>query len=105
MSIEFLSYSTILQLPITLYIIGLCGFFLNRKNIIVILMSIELVLLAVTLNLSLASIYLDDSYGLVFSLFVLTIAAAESAIGLALLVIYYRITGTIQLQVINVLKG
>ena len=74
----------------TLFLLGVWGIFLNRKNIIVMLMSIELMLLAVNFNFLVFSVYVDDLLGQVFSLFILTVAAAESAIGLSLLVIYYR---------------
>lgn len=79
--------------------------FLFKNNIIVILMSIELVLLAVNLNFATLSIYLDDLVGQVFALFVLTVAAAESAVGLAILVVFYRIRGVISIDYINGLKG
>ena len=88
-----------------LFLLGIWGIFLNRKNIIVMLMSIELMLLAVNLNLLLFSVYLDDVVGQLFALLVLTVAAAESAIGLALLVSYYRVRGTIAVEFINLLKG
>jgi NADH:ubiquinone oxidoreductase subunit K len=89
----------------SLFLLGLWGIFLNRKNIIVMLMSIELMLLAVNFNFLVFSVYLDDVLGQVFSLFILTVAAAESAIGLALLVIYYRARGTISVDFIHLLKG
>jgi NADH-quinone oxidoreductase subunit K len=88
-----------------LFLLGLSGMFLFKNNIIVILMSIELVLLAVNLNFATLSIYLDDLVGQVFALFVLTVAAAESAIGLAILVVFYRIRGVIAIDYINGLKG
>lgn len=88
-----------------LFFIGSCGIILNRKNIILMLMSIELILLAVNINFILFSVFLDDVVGQLFSLFVLTLAAAESAIGLALLVIYYRIRQTVAVQFINLMKG
>ncbi len=100
-----LSFLDVLQLPVVLFLVGLSGIFLNRKNIIVILMSVELILLAVNLNLITSSVYLDDSIGYVFALFVLTIAASESAIGLAILVIYFRVTKSIQVETIHALKG
>ncbi|WPT18725.1 NADH-ubiquinone oxidoreductase chain 4L (mitochondrion) [Picochlorum sp. SENEW3] len=78
---------------------------MNRKNILVMLMSIELMLLAVNMNFLVFSVYLDDVVGQMFALFVLTVAAAESAIGLALLVVYYRIRGTIQVEYINLIRG
>ena len=89
----------------TLFLLGVWGIFLNRKNIIVMLMSIELLLLAVNLNLLISSVYLDDLVGEAFALLVLTVAAAESAIGLALLVFYYRVRGTISVEFINLIKG
>jgi len=88
-----------------IFTIGIVGIFLNRKNIIVILMSIELILLAVNINLVSFSIYLNDISGQIFTLFILTVAAAETAIGLAIIVIYYRNSGTIRVQEINKLKG
>ena len=89
----------------TLFLLGVWGIFLNRKNIIVMLMSIELMLLAVNFNFLVFSVYVDDLLGQVFSLFILTVAAAESAIGLALLVIYYRARGTVAVEFINLMKG
>ena len=89
----------------TLFLLGIWGIFLNRKNIIVMLMSIELMLLAVNLNLLIFSVYLDDLIGQIFALLVLTVAAAESAIGLALLVVYYRVRGTISVEFINLMRG
>ena len=94
-----------LTLGAIIFTIGVAGIFLNRKNIIVILMSIELILLAVNINLVSFSIYLNDLVGQIFALFILTVAAAEAAIGLAIIVIYYRNSGTIRVQVINKLKG
>ena len=94
-----------LVLAATIFTIGVVGIFLNRKNIIVILMSIELILLAVNINLVSFSISMNDLVGQIFTLFILTVAAAEAAIGLAIIVIYYRNTGTIRVQEINKLKG
>ena len=88
-----------------LFTIGVFGIFVNRKNIIVILMSVELILLSVNINLVSFSSFLGDLTGQVFSLFILTVAAAEAAIGLAILVTYYRNRGTIAVEDINVLKG
>jgi NADH-quinone oxidoreductase subunit K len=88
-----------------LFTIGVVGIFLNRKNIIVILMSVELILLAVNLNFVAFSSYLGDLTGQVFALFILTVAAAEAAIGLAILVIYFRNRGTIAVEDVNVMKG
>ena len=88
-----------------LFSLGIAGIILNRKNIIIILMSVELILLAVNLNLVAFSSYLGDLTGQVFGLFVLTVAAAESAIGLAILVVYYRNRGTIAVEDVNLMKG
>ena len=89
----------------TIFTIGVVGIFLNRKNIIVILMSIEFIFLAVNINLVSFSIYMNDLVGQIFTLFILTVAAAEAAIGLAIIVIYYRNSGTIRVQEIDKLKG
>ena len=93
-----------LTLGAVIFSIGIIGIFLNRKNIIVILMSIELILLAVNINLVSFSMYLDDLTGQVFTLFILTVAA-EAAIGLAIIVVYYRNSGTIRVEEIDKLKG
>jgi NADH:ubiquinone oxidoreductase subunit K len=94
-----------LAVSIILFLLGIWGIFLNRKNIIIMLMSIELMLLAVNLNFVLFSVYLDDLTGQIFALLVLTVAAAESAIGLAILVVYYRVRGTVAVEFINLIKG
>jgi len=94
-----------LAVSIILFLLGIWGIFLNRKNIIIMLMSIELMLLAVNLNFLFFSVYLDDLIGQLFALLILTVAAAESAIGLALLVVYYRVRGTISVEFINLMKG
>lgn len=94
-----------LSLSIILFLLGIWGIFLNRKNIIIMLMSIELMLLAVNYNFLVFSVYIDDLLGQLFALLVLTVAAAESAIGLALLVVYYRVRGTIAVEFINLMKG
>jgi NADH-quinone oxidoreductase subunit K len=88
-----------------LFVIGIFGIFLNRKNVIVILMSIELMLLAVNINFVAFSAYLGDLVGQVFTLFVLTVAAAEAAIGLAILVCFFRVRGTIAVEDVNMMKG
>ena len=88
-----------------IFTIGIIGIFLNRKNLIVILMCIELLLLAVNINLVSFSIFLNDLNGQIFTLFILTVAAAEAAIGLAIIVAYYRNTGSIAVENINTLKG
>jgi NADH-quinone oxidoreductase subunit K len=88
-----------------LFTLGVFGIFLNRKNVIVILMSIELILLAVNINFVAFSSHLNDIVGQVFALLVLTVAAAEAAIGLAILVVFYRNRGTIAVEDINMMKG
>ena len=88
-----------------LFVIGIFGIFLNRKNVIVILMSIELMLLAVNVNFVAFSAHLGDLVGQVFALFVLTVAAAEAAIGLAILVCFFRVRGTIAVEDVNMMKG
>ena len=94
-----------LTLGAIIFTIGVVGIFLNRKNIIVILMSIELILLAVNINLVSFSVFLNDLVGQIFTFFILTVAAAEAAIGLAIIVAYYRNSGTIRVEEINNLKG
>ena len=94
-----------LTVAATLFVIGIFGLFLNRKNIIIMLMSIELMLLAVNINFVAFSYYLGDLVGQVFTLFVLTVAAAEPAVGLAILVCFFRNRGTIAVEDVNVMKG
>ena len=94
-----------LSLAAIVFAIGLAGVFLNRKNIIVILMSIELILLAVNINLVSFSIFINDLTGQIFTLFILTVAAAEAAIGLAIIVVYYRNKGSIRVDDIHGMKG
>ena len=94
-----------LTLAAILFILGIFGIFLNRKNVIIILMSIELILLSVNINLVAFSAHLGDLVGQVFALFVLTVAAGESAIGLAILVVYFRNRGSIAVEDIHVMKG
>jgi len=94
-----------LILAAIIFTIGIIGIFLNRKNLIVILMCIELLLLAVNINFVSFSIFLNDLNGQIFTLFILTVAAAEAAIGLAIIVVYYRNAGSIRVEDINTLKG
>jgi NADH-quinone oxidoreductase subunit K len=94
-----------LTVAAALFVIGIFGIFLNRKNIIVILMSIELMLLSVNINLVAFSSYLGDLTGQVFTLFILTVASAEAAIGLAILVCYFRNRGTIAVEDVSNMKG
>ena len=94
-----------LLLAAIIFTIGVVGIFLNRKNVIVILMSIELILLAVNINLVAFSIFINDLSGQIFTLFILTVAAAEAAIGLAIIVVYFRNSDTIRVEEIKNLKG
>ncbi len=94
-----------LTLGAIIFTIGVVGIFLNRKNIIVILMSIELILLSVNINLVSFSVFINDLTGQIFTLIVLTVAAAEAAIGLAIIVVYFRNAGTIRVEEIDKLKG
>jgi NADH-quinone oxidoreductase subunit K len=102
MEIGLAHYLTVAAILFTL---GIFGIFLNRKNVIVILMSIELMLLAVNINLVAFSVNLNDMVGQVFAMFVLTVAAGEAAIGLAILVTYFRNRGSINVEDINLMKG
>lgn len=88
-----------------LFVIGIFGLFLNRKNVIIILMSIEMILLSVNINLVAFSSFMGDLTGQIFTMLVLTVAAAEAAIGLAILVSFFRNRGTIDVQDVNVMKG
>ena len=88
-----------------LFVIGVFGIFINRKNVIIILMSIELILASVNINFVVFSSYLGDLVGQVFAMFILTVAAAEAAIGLAIIVVYYRNRGSIRVEDIHGMKG
>ncbi len=94
-----------LTVAAALFVIGIFGLFLNRKNVIILLMSIELMLLSVNINLVAFSSFAQDMVGQVFALFVLTVAAAEAAIGLAILVCFFRNRGSIAVEDVNVMKG
>ena len=94
-----------LSVAAILFTVGVLGIFLNRKNVIIILMSIELILLSVNINFVAFSAYLGDLMGQVFVMFVLTVAAAESAIGLAILMVYFRNRGSIAVEDVNLMKG
>lgn len=94
-----------LTVAATLFVIGIFGLFLNRKNVIILLMSIELILLAVNINFVAFSSFHGDLAGQVFTLFVLTVAAAEAAIGLAILVCFFRNRGSIAVEDVNMMKG
>ena len=102
MPIRLAHYLTVAAILFTL---GIFGIFLNRKNVIIIMMSIELMLLAVNINFVAFSVVLNDLVGQVFAMFVLTVAAAEAAIGLAILVVYFRNRGTIQVEDIDLMRG
>ena len=102
MTVPLSHYLTVAAILFTL---GIFGIFLNRKNVIIILMSIELMLLAINLNFVAFSAYLGDLVGQVFAMFVLTVAAAEAAIGLAILVVYFRNRGSIEVEDINLMRG
>ena len=94
-----------LFLSAVIFTLGVFGIFVNRKNVIVILMSIELILLSVNINMVAFSVYLQNITGQIFALFILTVAAAEAAIGLAILVVFFRNRGSIQVEDINSMKG
>ena len=94
-----------LSVAAILFTLGIFGIFLNRKNIIIILMSLEVMLLAVNINMVAFSVHLNDLVGQVFAMFILTVAAAEAAIGLAILVVYFRIRGSIAVEDVNLMKG
>ena len=102
MAVPLAHYRTLAAI---LFTIGVFGIFLNRKNVIVILMSVELMLLAINVNFVAFSAYLGDLAGQVFAMFVLTVAAAEAAIGLAVVVVYFRNRGSIEVEDINLMKG
>jgi NADH-quinone oxidoreductase subunit K len=96
---------TFIIIPIIIFFIGLSGIILNKKNIILILISVELMLLAVNFIFLVSSVYLDDRIGQIFALLVLTVAAAETSIGLGILVVYYRTQGSIAIETINLMQG
>ena len=100
-----ISLSHYLILASILFTIGIFGIFLNRKNVIIIMMSIELILLSVNINFVAFSSYLGDIFGQVFALFILTVAAGEAAIGLAILVVYFRNRGNIAVEKVTAMKG
>ena len=100
-----MDYITYLLISFGLFFIGLLGIFLNKKSIILILMSVELMLLSINFSLLLTSSYIDDSFGQILALFILTVAAAESAIGLAILVAYYRVRNTIAVEDVSMLRA
>ena len=96
---------TFIIIPIIIFFIGISGIILNKKNIILILISVELMLLAVNFIFLVSSVYLDDRIGQIFALLVLTVAAAETSIGLGILIVYYRTQGSIAIETINLMQG
>jgi len=102
---NYMTFINILYINLILFCFGAFGIILNRQNVLIIFMAIELMLLSINLNFIVSSVILDDLYGQLFALFILTVAAAESAIGLAILVSYYRVRGSISLQYGQNLKG
>jgi NADH-quinone oxidoreductase subunit K len=104
-NIQYISLIEVLITSTLIFIIGMLGIAFNRKNLIVLLMSIELMLLGVSLNFVAFSIFMEDPHGQLYAMLILTLAAAESAIGLAILVVYYRIRKTISLDSIKFLRG
>jgi NADH-quinone oxidoreductase subunit K len=97
--------SLYLILSISLFLVGTFGMFLSRKHVIIILISFELILLSININFVVFSVFLDDLLGQIYALLVLTVAAAESALGLAILIVYYRLRGGISIDLINLLKS
>jgi len=100
-----MNFITIFFIPFTIFLIGIIGIVFNRKNILLIIISIELILLAINFSFLISSYYLDDILGQIFAIFILTVAAAETSIGLAILITFYRVRGTIAIETINLLKG
>jgi NADH-quinone oxidoreductase subunit K len=100
-----MNFIAVFSVAIGLFFIGLFGIFINRKNLLTIIICLELILLSINLNLLISAYYLDDIMGEIFVVIILTVAAAESSIGLAILIIYYRLRGTIAIEFINYLKG
>nr|AHX02446.1 NADH dehydrogenase subunit 4L [Ceramium japonicum] len=100
-----INFFSIVNIFFLLFFIGLIGMFLNKKNILIMLMSLEMLFLAASTFFIFSSIYLDDVSGQIFAILILTVAASESAIGLAILVIYYRIRNTISVELMELLKG
>jgi len=100
-----MNFITLICVPIFIFFIGLIGIFINRRNILLIIMCIELNLLAINFSFLVTSFYLDDVLGQIYTIFILVVAAAETSIGLAILVVYYRIRGTISIEFLNKLRG
>jgi NADH:ubiquinone oxidoreductase subunit K len=100
-----MNFITLVFIPITIFLVSLIGIFVNRKNILLIIICVELALLAINFSFLVSSFYLDDSLGQIFAFFVLSVSAAESSIGLAILVAYYRVHGSITIESVRLLKG
>jgi NADH:ubiquinone oxidoreductase subunit K len=100
-----MNFITLVFIPITILLVSLIGIFVNRKNVLLIILCVELALLAINFSFLVSSFYLDDSLGQIFAFFVLSVAAAESSIGLAILVAYYRVHGSITIESVRLLKG
>ena len=100
-----MSLTIIFFKPLVIFFIGTCGIFLNRKNILILIMCIELLLLSINFNFLVSSVYMDDRVGQIISVFILTVAAAETSIGLAILICFYRLKGSIAISLANFLKG
>uniref|UniRef100_A0A4D6BMU2 NADH dehydrogenase subunit 4L n=1 Tax=Balbiania investiens TaxID=111861 RepID=A0A4D6BMU2_9FLOR len=100
-----LNQTNCISISLLLFLVSIIGIFLNQKNILVMLMSLEMMFLTISFSLIFSSIYLDDIVGQIFALLILTIAAAESSIGLAILVVYYRIRNTIAVELMSLTKG
>jgi NADH-quinone oxidoreductase subunit K len=101
----YLGLGNFIIVSVILFIIGLVGFLVNRKNILLLLLALEIMLLAVNINFVVFSVFLDDLLGQIFTLIVLTVAAAESALGLAILIVYYRVRGGIALDTVQTLRS
>jgi NADH-quinone oxidoreductase subunit K len=101
----YLGLSNFIIVSVTLFTIGLVGFLVNRKNILLLLLALEIMLLAVNINFVVFSVFLDDLLGQIFTLIVLIVAAAESALGLAILIVYYRVRGGIALDTVQTLRS
>ena len=100
-----MDFVTFTIVSFTIFLFALLGVFLNKRNVILILMAVELMLLSINFSFLITSTYLDDRLGQIIAIFILTVAAAESSIGLAILVIYFRAKGTINIAFVNLLKG
>ena len=100
-----MNFITLVFIPITILLVSLIGIFVNRQNVLLIIICVELALLAINFSFLVSSYYLDDSLGQIFAFFVLSVAAAESSIGLAILVAYYRVHGSIAIESVRLLKG